>query len=147
MTIFFSVSAKPRGGNRGWLYAGSPPPPHLFDNSILPYVPSSMIPRLCIPNKWTDLLFFLPFSSTGWPCCPDSSRSLGWRGYRLGKVSSLTTSSLTFFFLGTSGCPSGDWDRGLTNPRFSLQPRRPNKKFPRWRIKKTEWKIPKPVSS
>jgi hypothetical protein len=26
-----------------------------------------------------------------------------------------------------SGCPSGDSDRGLTNLRFSLQPRRPNK--------------------
>jgi hypothetical protein len=30
----------------------------------------------------------------------------------------------------TRGFSSGDWDGGLTNPRFSLQPRRLNKKFP-----------------
>jgi hypothetical protein len=36
-----------------------------------------------------------------------------------------------YFFscLGTSGCPNRDWDRGLMNPCFSLQLRRPNEKF------------------
>jgi hypothetical protein len=34
------------------------------------------------------------------------------------------------FYLGTSGCPSGDGDRGLTGPCFSLLRRRPTKKSP-----------------
>jgi hypothetical protein len=46
---------------------------------------------------------------------------------------SSTTSPLSYSPMGTRGCPSGDLDRGLTNPRFSLQPRRPNKKFPGWK--------------
>jgi hypothetical protein len=32
-------------------------------------------------------------------------------------------------YLGTRGCPAGDSDRGLTNPCFSFQLRRPTKKF------------------
>jgi hypothetical protein len=47
---------------------------------------------------------------------------------------------------GTSGCPSGDMDRGLTNPRFSLQPRRPNKSSRVGESRKQN-KNPKPVSS
>jgi hypothetical protein len=35
---------------------------------------------------------------------------------------------LPFSLLGIKCCPSGDWDGGLTDPRFSLQPRRPNKR-------------------
>ncbi len=39
--------------------------------------------------------------------------------------------------LGTNGCPSGNWERRLTNLHFSLQPRRPYSKFPGTWLKKT----------
>ncbi len=39
---------------------------------------------------------------------------------------SLIVSPLSWSLLAASGCPSGDLDKGITNPRFSLQPRRPN---------------------
>ncbi len=46
------------------------------------------------------------------------------------KFLNLSTRSLPYSLLVTRGCPSGDWDGGHTNPDFSLQPRRPQKKFP-----------------
>jgi hypothetical protein len=45
----------------------------------------------------------------------------------IGRKLSPIVSPLSWSLPGTSGCPGGDSDRGLTNPRFSLQPRRPNK--------------------
>jgi hypothetical protein len=47
--------------------------------------------------------------------------------------------------VGDSGCPSGDSDRRLTNPRFSLQPRRPNKS-PRVSISRKQNANPEPNS-
>jgi hypothetical protein len=44
----------------------------------------------------------------------------------IGRKLSLIVSPLSWSLPGASGCPSGDSDRGLTNLRFSLQPRRPN---------------------
>ncbi len=43
-----------------------------------------------------------------------------------GRKLSLIVTPLPWSLPGTSGCPSGDSDRGLTNPCFSFQPRRPN---------------------
>ncbi len=45
----------------------------------------------------------------------------------IGRKLSPINSSLSWSLPETGGCPSGDSDKGLTNPRFSLQPRRPNK--------------------
>ena len=54
---------------------------------------------------------------------PMEAREAGSKAEKLSLIASHSSKSLP----GTSGCPSGDSDRGLTNPRFSLQPRRPNK--------------------
>ncbi len=163
----FPVSAKPRGWE--WrMNLGQLPFPHLFtwgglgewlagsslvlhpcqraggdggqDNSIFSYVPSSMIPGLCIPNNsnlWLPSsplmdkpLILSPFSPLNWMALLACFlRKLGMTGLLvrkscwLGKVVGPKTSSLPFLFPGTSSCPSGDWDRGLAKLRFSLQPR------------------------
>ncbi len=76
-------------------------------------------------------LFFSPPLS-GQPYRPESSGSL--KGWGLLVMQNLCLSVLQpdLYFLsclGTSGCLSGDWNRGLANPCFTLQPRRPSKKF------------------
>jgi hypothetical protein len=48
------------------------------------------------------------------------------------QISTLLILQLNLYFLfclWTSGCPSGDWETGLANPRFSLQLRRPTERF------------------
>jgi hypothetical protein len=45
----------------------------------------------------------------------------------IGRKLSPKVSPLSRSLPGTSDCPSGDSDRGLTEPCLSLQPRRPNK--------------------
>jgi hypothetical protein len=40
--------------------------------------------------------------------------------YVQAKILSLYTGLLLIFYLGTSGCPGGNWDRGLMDLCFSL---------------------------
>jgi hypothetical protein len=72
---------------------------------------SPPIPSLLPLTRWSRL----PASYGGSGC--------GIDGRKLSLIISYLCKSLP----GTCGCPSGDSDRRLTDPRFSLQPRRPNK--------------------
>ncbi len=109
---------------------------------------SSMFPGFCIPTSLIVLScnsYLLngqsshPSSisppSSRWPYHPASSGSWGWGGYQVRQgFFSPTTSPPPYSLLGTRDCPSWDWDGGLTNQHFSLQPRIPNKKFQGWKI-------------